>query len=136
MRRMFTLLCTLSLLFSSVSVHAANILPVNHGNKYVYSVAGGGEKTWEVPFTANYKLTLAGTEGAGYSAGGGGYGTTLVKTVRLVKGTQLKVVLPERPTYTYANAAVTIPSGSNAVVYLNDDLYMLAGGVELASTTL
>lgn len=71
MRRMFTLLCTLSLLFSSVSVHAANILPVNHGNKYVYSVAGGGEKTWEVPFTANYKLTLAGTEGAGYSAGGG-----------------------------------------------------------------
>lgn len=128
MKRMFTILLAMNLLFSSVSVHAASTLPINHGNKYVYGVTGGGEKTWEVPFTANYKLTLAGTEGASYSAGGGGYGTTLVKTVRLVKGTQLKVVLPERPAYTYANATVTIPSGSNAAVYLNGDLYMLAGG--------
>ena len=128
MKRMFTILCALSLLFSSVSVHAASTLPINHGNKYVYCVTGGGEKIWEVPFTANYKLTLAGSEGASYSAGGGGYGTTLVKTVKLEKGTQLKVVLPERPAYTYANATVTIPSGSNAAVYLNGDLYMLAGG--------
>lgn len=44
MKRMFTILCALSLLFSSVSVHAASTLPINHGNKYVYSVTGGGEK--------------------------------------------------------------------------------------------
>lgn len=74
------------------------------------------------------KSSYPGTEGASYQASGGGYGTTLVKTVRLEKGTQLKVVLPERPAYTYGNATVTIPSGNNAELYLNDSLYMLAGG--------
>lgn len=126
MKRIIVPLLALCLLLYSLPVHAAATVPINHGNKYTYSVTGG-EYTWEVPFTGNYKVTLSGTEGASYSAGSGGYGTQLVKVVRLVKGTQLCVVLPARPNYT-SGETVVVPSGNNAELYLDGDLYMLAGG--------
>lgn len=120
----------LSLLFGTVANAAGNELPISHGNRYTVNRDGGGEITYTVPFTANYEVTLSGSEGAGYPSEAGGYGYTLTTTVRLNKGQTVTVSTPNRPAhYTEEGTTTTIvPHGNDSVLKIDGKEFLRAGG--------
>lgn len=89
---------------------------------------GGGEITYTVPFTANYEVTLSGSEGAGYPSGAGGYGYTLTTTVRLNKGQTITVFTPNRPAHYTEDTTTIVPHGNDSVLKINDEEFLRAGG--------
>lgn len=119
---------TLSLLCGTVANAAGNDLPITHGNKYTISRNGGGDIAYTVPFTANYEVTLSGSEGAGYSSGTGGYGYTLTTTVRLNKGQTVEIGAPDRPTYSTSGSTTMLPHGSDSVLKVDGTEVLRAGG--------
>lgn len=122
------LLCCALLLFSTSTAQAASpTLGINYGNKYTVTL-GGGTYSYTVPFTANYELTLSGTRGAAYSNNSGGYGYTLSQTVRLNKGDEIKVELPNAPGYYQSGNTVVVPGGNPGKLWINGNLYWVAAG--------
>lgn len=89
---------------------------------------GGGEITYTVPFTANYEVTLSGSEGAGYPSGAGGYGYTLTTTVRLNKGQAITVSTPNRPAHYTEGTTTTVPHGNDSVLKIDGAEFLRAGG--------
>ena len=89
---------------------------------------GGGEITYTVPFTANYEVTLSGSEGAGYPSGAGGYGYTLTTTVRLNKGQTITVATPNRPAHYTEGTTTIVPHGNDSVLKIDDKEFLRAGG--------
>lgn len=118
----------LSLLFGTVANAAGNELPISHGNRYTVTRDGGGEITYTVPFTANYEVTLSGSEGAGYPSGAGGYGYTLTTTVRLNKGQTITVSTPNRPAHRTEGTTTIVPHGNNSVLKIDGQEFLRAGG--------
>ena len=118
----------LSLLFGTVANAAGNELPISHGNRYTVTRDGGGEITYTVPFTANYEVTLSGSEGAGYPSGAGGYGYTLTTTVRLNKGQTITVATPNRPAHYTEGTTTIVPHGNDSVLKIDDKEFLRAGG--------
>lgn len=89
---------------------------------------GGGEITYTVPFTANYEVTLSGSEGAGYPSGAGGYGYTLTTTVRLNKGQTITVSTPNRPAHYTEGTTTIVPHGNDSVLKIGGEEFLRAGG--------
>lgn len=89
---------------------------------------GGGEITYTVPFTANYEVTLSGSEGAGYPSGAGGYGYTLTTTVRLNKGQTITVSTPNRPAHYTEGTTTIVPHGNDSVLKIDGKEFLRAGG--------
>lgn len=118
----------LSLLFGTVANAAGNELPISHGNRYTVTRDGGGEITYTVPFTANYEVTLSGSEGAGYPSGAGGYGYTLTTTVRLNKGQTVTVSTPNRPAHYTEGTTTIVPHGNDSVLKIDGKEFLRAGG--------
>lgn len=118
----------LSLLVGTVANAAGNELPISHGNRYTVNRDGRGEITYTVPFTANYEVTLSGSEGAGYPSGAGGYGYTLTTTVRLSKGQTIKVSTPTRPAHYTKGTTTIVPHGNDSVLKINGKEFLRAGG--------
>lgn len=118
----------LSLLVGTVANAAGNELPISHGNRYTVNRDGGGEITYTVPFTANYEVTLSGSEGAGYPSGAGGYGYTLTTTVRLSKGQTITVSTPNRPAHYTEGTTTIVPHGNDSVLKINGKEFLRAGG--------
>ena len=118
----------LSLLFGAVANAAGNELPISHGNRYTVTRDGGGEITYTVPFTANYEVTLSGSEGAGYPSGAGGYGYTLTTTVRLNKGQTITVSTPNRPAHRTEGTTTIVPHGNDSVLKIDGKEFLRAGG--------
>lgn len=88
----------------------------------------GGEITYTVPFTANYEVTLSGSEGAGYPSGAGGYGYTLTTTVRLNKGQTVTVSTPNRPAHYTEGTTTIVPHGNDSVLKIDGKEFLRAGG--------
>lgn len=118
----------LSLLFGTAANAAGNELPISHGNRYTVNRDGGGEITYTVPFTANYEVTLSGSEGAGYPSGAGGYGYTLTTTVRLNKGQTITVSTPNRPAHYTEGTTTVVPHGNDSVLKIDGKEFLRAGG--------
>lgn len=118
----------LSLLFGTAANAAGNELPISHGNRYTVNRDGGGEITYTVPFTANYEVTLSGSEGAGYPSGAGGYGYTLTTTVRLNKGQTITVSTPNRPAHYTEGTTTIVPHGNDSVLKIDGKEFLRAGG--------
>lgn len=118
----------LSLLFGTAANAAGNELPISHGNRYTVNRDGGGEITYTVPFTANYEVTLSGSEGAVYPSGAGGYGYTLTTTVRLNKGQTITVSTPNRPAHYTEGTTTIVPHGNDSVLKIGGEEFLRAGG--------
>ncbi|MCM1237606.1 MAG: hypothetical protein NC489_46680, partial [Ruminococcus flavefaciens] len=127
-RKLLALFSAILLLSSALPVNAASDLPITYGNGYTMSLNGGGTYEYVVPFTANYEISLAGAQGASYSNNAGGYGYTLSKTVRLKYQDVIKVVVPNRPSYSQSGSTLSVPGGQPAKLYLNDELIWTAAG--------
>lgn len=57
-----------------------------------------GIQIWTVPFTASYFLIVAGASGGRSDLMGGGSGAVISGTMRLVKGTKLRILVGQRGT--------------------------------------
>lgn len=119
-KKLFCAVLTAALLaMQVVPVSAASTLPVTNANKYTVSVTGGGSYEYTVPFTGNFEITLAGSQGST----GGGPGYVVTTTRRFSYGDRIKFVTYRAPGNTSSSVA-----GKSSRMYLNGTEILRAGG--------
>lgn len=86
----------------------------------------GGDFEFTVPYTANYELSLAGTQGSSYNSDAGGYGWTLVRdSIKLNYGDVVQIHVPK---WNNSYTSTEVSGGHAATITVNSDVVWIAGG--------
>ena len=84
----------------------------------------GGEISYTIPYTGDFDIILAGSQGGSYNSDKGGCGYTCTKKIRLSKGDVIKVKTPNKPSGTNTSPV----GGKKAEMWVNNTLMFVAGG--------
>ena len=128
MKKMLTtLLALVFAVFSVLPVHAAAGTDIVLTPPYFQAEWTSGTREFTIPYSAYYKITLAGGQGANYGGASGSYGITQVKTLWLKEGTIVKYQLGSVGSYS-CGSTLSLGGGTRSKLWINDVLQAESAG--------